>query len=214
MPRARSEIVFHRQHRLETGRILAFVLAGFCGANACTSTDEPYGKGGIVSSIGGRFLFDDLWEDADSQFAIGAEIDWIPPGWPLGFEASFHATGTNWTYSTDGVEGDLQDVSVGVRKTFEPLGTDLQHVPLFLYVGGGATWLRAQLQDFEGLLGFPQSDRDDTVGFYTHAGIGFEIKDGATFGFDLRYFSADVDLFGESADVDSIQPSLFVGLRW
>jgi len=187
---------------------LALVLAG------CTSTGAPYGSGGFATSIGGRFLLDEIWDEADEQYALGAEVDWTPPEWPVGFEAAFHATSTGTNWDSGDLDGEVQELSLGLRKTFGPDRAPLSGAEPFGYVGGGGAWFRAEQSDFDVLSLRRRTDRDDGFGVYAHGGIGARFARGAVVGFDLRWVAGEVDLFDESGKVDAIQPSVFLGVRW
>lgn len=159
--------------------------------------------------IGLRQLDDSDWDPIDEQPAFGVGYTHSPEEWLFELEAGIIFSGDDDDVFIPGfgnvdVEAWTTELSIGGRKTF---GNEVVRP----YVGAG---LSIFLVDAELDLGpFTASDDDVVFGLYTHAGIGFQLNDRYSLGFDLRWLLADdADIGGEDVETSSFLFTLVFGI--
>ncbi len=156
--------------------------------------------------LGGRNLDGNPWAPLDDQGVFGVEGHFAPASWgPLELEFGTAISGDeqNDVYLT------LAELYAGVRL---PL---VERRPgaftLRPYIGGGATWLHAYLED-----DFVSGADDGTAGWYARAGLEFLFDSDWSFTIDYRYLGGtDVDLTGfgvGGTDTDLDHGQVTIGL--
>lgn len=151
--------------------------------------------------LGSRSLDEDDWRPVEDQGVFGAEFSHrvSTVGWEVGVLGSRDESKS----AGQTIEGTTSELYGGLRMSF---GDQVVRP----YVGAGATLLRAKLDVKNG-----PDDDDGTLGAYAHAGFTVDVFPRAYVGLDARWvFGSDVELNGNSRDVDYRQLALIVGFAF
>jgi hypothetical protein len=182
-------------------------------------------RGGFHGLIGYRALDEDTWSSSgtatdislDQQFALGLELDFRPPEFPLGVEfgMQFSAMTDSVTVNVSGTPvdvdftGSVYEFYLGPRLTF-----DLADDKIHPYVGAGLTYLFAEIEAeaSAGGVTVAATEDEDSLAGYVHAGLLFDLGESFHLGADVRAVMGS-DL-GSGADADYIQGALVIGTSW
>ena len=161
-------------------------IGGFIGLKAMNSTD---------------------WPGLDTHFAMGIIFDIKKDSWPISIALDVMDTGDK--YEHDGQEdlGHTTEFQLGVRKIFVN-----QHSKIQPYIGGGVSFMSAELEIENNNTTMKQDDRD--VGGWIGAGMYYEINPGFVVGLDLRYSHGEVLLFNEERDAGGIYTGITGGYQF
>lgn len=181
--------------------------------------------GNVNAVLGVKTLDDDEWEPADEHDEIGVMVDFGPASWPVAFTVGAlrsdadETTGDPASGITVGLEAEVLELSFGVKKIWTPGRT------VRPYIGGGVTRVSAEATGrvagvsstppvtivFETIVG---PEEDDAIGPWIAGGVYWTLGDAFNLGVDLRYSSADVELFGVDADAGGTHAGLLLGYHW
>jgi outer membrane protein W len=100
----------------------------------------------------------------------------------------------------------MAEAQLGLRKVFE---LQSQFRP---YIGGGVNFAYATQTNNDGTGKTEEEDMD--TGLWLNGGIDYLLTEQITAGVDLRYATADVELYGESVDLDATAFGVSLGYRW
>lgn len=185
-------------------------LAGLPPAQDDDATPGSADFRAISLHVGLRQFDEDDWEPIEEQVALAVEFVSQSAGAIAGFEAGFSYSTDDDDFDAGGVtldaEAEVFEVYAGVHKSF------LDSMRVRPYVGAGLTYLQGEIELSGG--GGSADDDDDVFGVYLHGGLGLPLNDRLEAGVDVRtIFADDFDVFGNDADADYAQASVFLGLR-
>jgi hypothetical protein len=156
------------------------------------------------ASVGVKTLDDKDWGPADTQTSLHLDFDARPQNWPVSLAAQMAFSMGDGT-EDDGaggqikVEGQTQELNLGVRKIFEPTPN------IRPYVGGGLSLIRADVT-VDGT-----SDDDMGAGVWLGAGAYWHFTNGFNVGVQADWTKADVTIGGVTGDAGGAQISVMGG---
>lgn len=154
-----------------------------------------------------RFLDEGDLEPVDEHTAFALEYVENDPAKSIGFEAGIAHSEEDDTVLGIGVEAELLEVYLGVRKEIE---TSSGLVP---YIGGGLTYLNADLTASVGAAS--ASDDDSSLGIYLRGGVLWDLTSNVYVGLDARLVvGTDLEIGGASGDADYEQIGVLLGFSF
>lgn len=191
--------------------ILALIILVSATAAHCAEEDERI-RGNVGGFIGFKALDEDDWEPIEGQFQFGTLFDITPPGWPVSLAADLMlSTGYEEDEIVNGlladIEGSTLEIDLGVRKIFMAGGGFRP------YIGAGLSFISAWYEiDY---VSIPSVDDDDSgAGVWLGGGFYGDVSNHVYVGCDIRYSTAEVELFGEDKDAGGFQLGATVGYHW
>lgn len=156
--------------------------------------------------LGGKTIDANAWSAQSGHGAIG-----VLTSFNTGFHGVQVALDVFGSGSEDNTTSQVQgtymaEAHLGLRKVF-----DLQP-KIKPYIGGGINFAFAEQVNNDGSGKTEQEDTD--TGFWLNGGIDYLVTEQITAGVDLRYATADVELFGESVALDATAIGATLGYRW
>ncbi len=172
--------------------LVLVLLAGVSGAAFAAGA-----SGNINLLLGKHYLDDDVWDDLDldEQDSIGLMFDIQPARWPVALAFDLLKSDE----SAHGIDGETQEIAGGVR-WYSPMVSNI----LRFYAGGGLALIEAEIED----------EDDDDFGIWLNGGLTFIIAKHVNLGLDVRYSTAEVELYGEDVDVDGLRTSFLIGYHF
>lgn len=186
---------------------LALVLAAASGAALAASTDVN-----LSVPIAARSMNSDLWNDVDSQGALGATVDFGHHGAPIHFQAGLQSSTATKTFSNplmSNTRGAISELFFGVAKVWETKGRTRP------FVAGGASFVHATLEQ-NALSGSESVTKDDdSLGFYLEGGVWWRLTAHFNFGLMARGLGGTrISLFGEDGDANYWEGGPMLGWSW
>jgi hypothetical protein len=189
-----------------------FAIVLVIGLTAPEAFAQGRSSGGFFSgwtananaSVGLKALDDDDWGPADTQTSLHLDFDARPQNWPVSLAAQMAFSMGDGT-EDDGfggqtkVEGQTQELNLGVRKIFEPTPN------IRPYVGGGLSLIRADVT-VDGT-----SDDDMGAGIWVGGGAYWHFANGFNVGVQADWTKADVTIGGVTGDAGGAQISVMGG---
>lgn len=156
--------------------------------------------------LGGKTINDDAWRAQEEHGSMGILSDFYMGSHGLRLAVDLFGTGSEDATSSEVKGTYTAEAQVGLRKYFE-------WSPRFQpYVSGGINFAYATQTNNDGSGNTEQEDMD--AGLWVNSGIDYLITDRITAGFDLRYATADVELFDESVNLNALSTGFTLGYRW
>ncbi len=161
-------------------------------------------SGNVSGYVGQKMLDDDDWPRVDEQVSSGILFDIRKDSWPVGIAADFIVSGDVEKSGSEKDEAYARELHLGVRKRF-----DLQDSSFKPYVGGGITWVSAEMKHKE--VGVSQSDDDEAFGAWVGGGVNYLVGKHFNVGLDVRYAAAKVNLFDKERQVGGFYSGITAG---
>jgi opacity protein-like surface antigen len=170
-----------------------------------THADELSGH--ISGYIGLKTMDSSDWPDLDTHFSMGVVFDIKRDSWPISIVLDLVDTGDK--HNHDGMEdlGHTTEYQLGIRKIFMN-----QHSKIQPYIGGGISFMYAELEFEENNITTTQDDRD--AGGWFGAGMYYEINPKFVLGLDVRYSHGEVILFDKERDAGGIHTGVTGGFQF
>jgi opacity protein-like surface antigen len=170
-----------------------------------THADELSGH--ISGYIGLKTMDSSDWPDLDTHFSMGVVFDIKRDSWPISIVLDLVDTGDK--HNHDGMEdlGHTTEYQLGIRKIFMN-----QHSKIQPYIGGGISFMYAELEFEENNITTTQDDRD--AGGWFGAGMYYEIYPKFVLGLDVRYSHGEVILFDKERDAGGIHTGVTGGFQF
>jgi opacity protein-like surface antigen len=170
-----------------------------------THADELSGH--ISGYIGLKTMDSSDWPDLDTHFSMGVVFDIKKDSWPISIVLDLVDTGDK--HNHDGMEdlGHTTEYQLGIRKIFMN-----QHSKIQPYIGGGISFMYAELEFEENNITTTQDDRD--AGGWFGAGMYYEINPKFVLGLDVRYSHGEVILFDKERDAGGIHTGVTGGFQF
>ena len=160
--------------------------------------------------LGNKTINSDAWSAQDSHGTVGLLTD---------FHTGFHGIRVAVDLFGSGSEEDTTSqvkgtytaqANLGIRKYF-----DLQS-KFEPFVGGGINLVNAYQNnnDQNNNDGSATTEEEDMgSGLWLNGGVDYFVNDNITLGVDLRYSTADVELYGQSVNLNALTTGVFIGYR-
>jgi len=170
-----------------------------------THADELSGH--ISGYIGLKTMDSSDWPDLDTHFSMGVVFDIKKDSWPISIVLDLVDTGDK--HNHDGMEdlGHTTEYQLGIRKIFMN-----QHSKIQPYIGGGVSFMYAELEFEENNITTTQDYRD--TGGWFGAGMYYEINPEFVLGLDVRYSHGEVVLFDKERDAGGIHTGVTGGFQF
>ena len=162
--------------------------------------------GNVNFLLGVKALESNEWAPVEDHAAFGVLVDFRKHEWPVSIAIDFLGSYSEQTEFGIKYEGSTSEIDVGVRKIWEVSGT-----PMHPYIGGGIAFINGE---FKGTALTSRSENDNGTGVWLNGGIYWTLGQSFNLGFDVRYSSADVTLFGIEADAGGSYAGLLLGYHW
>lgn len=156
--------------------------------------------------FGGRTIDDSAWSAQDGHGSVGILSDYYIGSHGVRLAVDLFGSGSEDPTSSDVKGAYTAEAQLGLRKYFE-------WTPRIQpYVGGGINLAYATQTNNDGSGNTEQEDMD--TGLWVNGGIDYFVTDRITAGLDLRYATADVELFDESINLNALSTGVSLGYRW
>ena len=156
--------------------------------------------------FGGQTINASAWSAQDGHGSIGVLTD---------FKTGFHGIRVAVDLFGSGSEDSTTSQVKGTYSAAAQLGLgkyiDLQS-KFSPYIGGGVNFAYAAQVNNDGSGDTEEEDMD--TGLWLNAGVDYLLTDQFTAGVDLRYATAEVELYGESVALDATAFGVSLGYRW
>jgi opacity protein-like surface antigen len=156
--------------------------------------------------FGGKTIDSNAWRAQDGHGTVGLLTD---------FHTGFHGVRVALDLFGSGSEENTNsevkgtytaEAHLGLRKYF-----DLQS-RMTPFIGGGVNFAYATQTNNDGSGKTEKEDMD--TGFWLNGGVDYQVTDHITAGVDLRYATANVELFNESVELNALSTGVSLGYRW
>ncbi len=201
--------------------LLMMFLIFFIPANAGAAE----WSGNVNGLVGIKMLDDSDWGDFDDQTEIGIMADFGMDSWPLSLSANllyssdstsdYHDNEINDTYyyTYYGEDATTVELNLGVKKIWPLAGR------FNLYVAGGLAVIYGEMEitRADNLSGsYRDTDREDDTGLGGWGGVGcyFTFANHVNLGVDLRYSTAEIDMYNDEIDAGGVHVGMLVGYAW
>jgi len=156
--------------------------------------------------FGGKTIDSNAWSAQDGHGSVGLLTD-INTGFH-GVRVALDLFGSGSEENTTSqVKGTYTaEAQLGLRKYF-----DLQS-RFTPYIGGGINFAYASQVNNDGSGKTENEDMD--TGFWLNGGVDYSVTDHITVGVDLRYATANVELYDESVELNALSTGVSLGYRW
>jgi len=156
--------------------------------------------------FGGKTIDSNAWSAQDGHGSVGLLTDFHTGFHGVRVALDLFGSGSE-DNTTSQVKGTYTaEAHLGIRKYF-----DLQS-RFKPYIGGGINFVYATQQNNDGSGKTEEEDMDN--GLWLNGGVDFLVTDHITAGVDIRYATADVELYDESVELNAITTGVFLGYRW
>ena len=156
--------------------------------------------------FGGKTIDANAWRAQDGHGSIGVLTD---------FKTGFHGLRVALDLFGSGSEDNTTSQVKGTYTAAAQLGVrkyiDL-HSRFSPYVGGGINLAYAAQVNNDGTGDAEEEDMD--TGLWLNAGVDYLLTDQFTAGVDLRYATAEVELYGETVELNAAAFGVSLGYRW
>ena len=152
----------------------------------------------------------DLWDDVDTQYAIGGMVDFGATGSHLHFVAGLHTGVGAKDFSNPLVNDVLATTS---ELSFGMTGIWRHDKGASPFVSGGLSFVHPELE-FD-VPGGTLKDDDQAIGFFIEGGVYWRLSSHFDLGLYGRMLGGtSIELFGEDGDVDYWQFGPMIGWSW
>lgn len=156
--------------------------------------------------FGGKTIDDSAWRAQNGHGSIGVLTDVHTGFYGVRVAVDLFGSGSEAT-TTSQVKGTYTaEAQLGLRRYFE-----LQH-PIQPYLGGGVNLAYATQTNNDGTGATEEEDMD--TGVWLNGGVDVLITDQITLGVDLRYSTANVELYNQAVELNALSTGVSLGYRW
>jgi opacity protein-like surface antigen len=156
--------------------------------------------------FGGKTIDSDAWRAQDGHGTVGLLTDMNTGFHGVRVALDLFGSGSEEN-TTSQVKGTYTaEAHLGLRKYF-----DLQS-RITPYIGGGVNFAYATQTNNDGSGKTENEDMD--TGFWLNGGVDYSVNDHITAGVDLRYATANVELYDESVELNALSTGVSLGYRW
>ena len=160
----------------------------------------------IKMFYGDKTIDSEAWSAQDDHGTVGLLTDFRTGYNGVRVAVDLFGSGSEKN-TTSQVKGTYTaEAHLGIRKYF-----DLQS-KFEPYVGGGINLAYASQKNNQSSVKTEEEDMDS--GLWLNGGLDYLINDYITVGVDLRYSSAEVELYGESVALNAFTTGVSLGYRW
>lgn len=159
-------------------------------------------SGNLNLLIASKSLDEGAWWPADEQTEAGISFDFKHIRWPVSLCLEYSVAEGDGSDGLDRFESETTELDLGVRKYWPTRGATK------LYLGGGIALIEGK---FSG-LGLSQSD--EASGIWLGGGILWQLGRYSNIGLDIKASTADITLFGVTADAGGGRAAMFFGFNW
>ncbi len=171
--------------------------------------------GNLNVILGAKFMDEDGWAPVHEQAEVGILFDVRQREWPVSLAMDILVSGAEETLLVDDPDigpagitltAGTAEFNFGLRKVIE-------WFPFFRpYIGAGVAVIAA---DLEGkTAGVLSEEHDAGVGTWVGGGFYWTLGRNLNVGFDFRWTSADVTLYGVETDAGGSHAAFMVGYHW
>lgn len=182
-------------------------------------------SGNINALIGVKMLNDGDWGDFDDQIEVGIIADFGMDSWPLRLSANLiysrdsssdyhdHEVGNTYYYTYYAEAASTVELNLGVKKIWTPAER------FNIYVAGGIAVIYGEMKitRANNLTGsYRDSDTEDDTGLGGWGSVGcyMNLTQHINVGLDLRYSTAEIDMYDDVIDAGGTHIGLLVGYAW
>lgn len=174
-------------------------------STSATNADDMTGH---ISGFAGLKIMDSSdWPELDTHFAMGVLFDIKKDSWPFSIALDIFDTGDEYKHEGMKDLGHTTEYQLGIRKIF--MGQNSKVQP---YIGGGVSFMSAELEYQDGTIIMKQDDR--AVGVWLGAGTYYEINPSFVLGFDARYSYGKATLFDKQRDAGGFYTGVTAGYQF
>lgn len=182
-------------------------------------------SGNVNAVLGLKMLDDSDWGDFDDQTEMGVMADFGMDSWPISMSANLtyssdstsdyhdNEVGDTYYYTYYAEEASTVELNLGVKKIWSP-------APHFsLYVAGGLAAIYGEMEitranNFDGSYRDRDTEDDIGLGGWGAAGCYFTFSRHVNLGVDLRYSTAEIDMYDDDIDAGGFHIGLLAGYAW
>lgn len=182
-------------------------------------------SGNVNAFIGMKMLDDSDWGDFDDQTEFGVMADLGANTWPIGLSANLiyssdstsdyhdNEIGDTYYYTYYAEDATTVELNLGVKKIWAVSG------PFNIYVAGGLATIYGEMEitranNLSGTYRDTDSEDDTGLGGWGAVGCYFTFANHVNVGMDLRYSSAEIDMYDDEIDAGGVHVGLLVGYAW
>ncbi len=175
--------------------------------------------------LGIKMLDDSDWGDFDNQFEMGVMADLTADSWPVGLSANlFYSSdstsdyhdneiGDTYYYTYYAEDATTVELNLGLKKIWS-----VTH-PFNIYMGGGLAIIYGEMEitRANNLAGtYRDTDSEDDIGLGGWGAVGcyYTFANQINVGLDLRYSTAEIDMYDDEIDAGGFHAGLLVGYAW
>lgn len=190
-------------------------LLGSCAGQRAESSPQSHSAPtdgshfNVDGHLGYRSIQGSGWPGSSDQAVGGVSVDYTPKGFPIGVEGAIF--GSSRYHENPGPDSFdyISDLSAGLRKTIHLSPT------VRAYIGGGGTAIWAEQDRWTGSGNVHISDDDSSWAWYGHVGGYVRLANQFNIGIDGRTTqNSELTIFGDNADADHWQVTVFFGWGW
>lgn len=204
--------------------ISPFMILFFLGTPGLVQANEWSGNVNGVAGI--KMLKESDWGHFDDQAEVGVMADFKRASWPMSMSANLlysrdsssdyhdNEIGDTYYYTYYAEEASTAELNLGVKKIWAPADR------FNFYVGGGLAVIYGEMEitRANNLSSGTYWDRDteDDAGLGGWGAVGCYVTFAShlNIGVDLRYSSAEIDLYDKDIDAGGVHVGLLVGYAW
>ena len=152
--------------------------------------------------LGAKTLNGDEWEPADKQEEFGIEVDFKPQSWSVSIALELLSGSGEGTSGGYDFESKTSEINFGVRTIWD------QFQRMRPFVGGGISIIRGELsanRTSEARIGF---------GLWLCGGIYWTLADHYNIGLEVKFSSAEINLFDVDFNAGGGHFGLLIGYHW
>ncbi len=172
-----------------------------------TMTYADEWSGHISMFIGLKSMKGSDWPKLSRHFAMGIIADIKKDAWPISIALDVMDTGDKHEHEGMTDLGHTTEYHLGVRKIIMNQNSKLQP-----YLGGGVSFMYAELEHQENNTVTTQDDRD--VGGWLGTGMYYEINPAFVLGVDVRYSRGKVTLFNKEREAGGVFTGVTGGFQF
>lgn len=182
-------------------------------------------SGNVNGLLGLKLLDDSDWGDFDDQTEIGVMADFGMDSWPLRMSANFlyssdstsdyhdNEVGDTYYYTYYAEDATTVELNLGAKKIWSPAEK------FNLYVAGGVAVIYGEMEitranNLSGTYRDSDSEDDTGLGGWAAMGCYVTFSRHLNVGIDLRYSTAEIDMYNDEIDAGGVHVGLLVGYAW
>lgn len=193
--------------------MMIFIAIFFIFLASTASAQQGGWTGNINAFLGAKALEEEDWAPVDEHGELGIEIDFRPRSWPINIAVDYLSSESDNELLFDPFlrvvefEAETSELNIGVRKIWDRF----PYARPFL--GGGISFIRGEFKGTP-LSGITLSDSDSGVGIWLGGGIYWTLIDHLNLGLELKFSTAEINLFGVDVDAGGGHFGFLAGYHW